>query len=348
MLAAGRAPLPVGSAGSESVQRAPVSRTRHAPASARAGIASSSPWRPGTGSPPPRGALARVADPGLDALAPAAPPRAAPAIAVALSPDGCAIALAPFRWLLFSCCVAPSLCSIRPCSDASPACIRLDADPRATAPVEPATKARAAISAKPGFRRALPRVLRGCRGRRMGSSRATAPRRLSAASPSGSEDVRGFPGACPLGGAWGAQPRARCGFRGFSGFPAEARRHPEPAQARWKPGGRGAGPGLPGSARVDPRSRARRRGWGRGGRPLAAAPSASESAAMRRTRERAQLLMWCPSRALPALTTIMSMPSKRTGTSPSGCSLQPSGCQQLELLAGEVSSLKPPLRGWPR
>lgn len=30
------------------------------------------------------------------------------------------------------------------------------------------------------------------------------------------------------------------------------------------------------------------------------------------------LLMWCLSRALPALTTIMSMPSKRTGTSPSG------------------------------
>ena len=39
MLAAGHAPLPVGSAGSESVQRAPVSRVRHAPASARAGIA---------------------------------------------------------------------------------------------------------------------------------------------------------------------------------------------------------------------------------------------------------------------------------------------------------------------
>lgn len=30
------------------------------------------------------------------------------------------------------------------------------------------------------------------------------------------------------------------------------------------------------------------------------------------------LLMWCLSRALPALTTIMSMPSNRTGTSPSG------------------------------
>ena len=39
MLAAGRAPPPVGSAGSESVQRAPVSRARYAPASARAGIA---------------------------------------------------------------------------------------------------------------------------------------------------------------------------------------------------------------------------------------------------------------------------------------------------------------------
>ena len=32
-------PLPVGSAGSESVQCAPVSRARHAPASARVGIA---------------------------------------------------------------------------------------------------------------------------------------------------------------------------------------------------------------------------------------------------------------------------------------------------------------------
>lgn len=126
-----------------------------------------------------------------------------------------------------------------------------------------------------------------------------------------------------MGGAWGAQPRARCGFRGFSAaFPAEGPGGiAEPAQARWKPVAGGVqGPGLPGSARVDPRSRgAAAAGDAEGKEPLAAAPSASGVGCYAKdSASEPSLLMWCLSRALPALTTIMSMPSKRTGTSPSG------------------------------
>ena len=139
----------------------------------------------------------------------------------------------------------------------------------------------------------------------------------------------------------GTQPHARCGtFR--RAFPAEGPGGiAEPAQARRKPVAGGVqGSGLPGSARAgpsQPRCRGElgaRRGRSRRLRPLRA-PGAGRYA-MDSANE-PSLLMWCLSGALPALTTIMSMPSKRTGTSAlGGVALQPSGCQQLELLAGEV------------
>ena len=181
------------------------------------------------------------------------------------------------------------------------------------------------ISAKPGFRRALPRVLRGCR---VGGA-AGAFARDSPAAPERCEPVRlggrawDSQGGVPLGrGAWGTQPHARCGtFR--RAFPAEGPGGiAEPAQARRKPVAGGVqGSGLPGSARAgpsQPRCRGElgaRRGRSRRLRPLRA-PGAGRYA-MDSANE-PSLLMWCLSGALPALTTIMSMPSKRTGTSPSG------------------------------
>lgn len=132
----------------------------------------------------------------------------------------------------------------------------------------------------------------------------------------------GFPrGRAPWAGAWGAQPHARCGtFR--RAFPAEGPGGiAEPAQARRKPVAGGVQrSGLPGSARAGPsqprcrgelgaqRGRSRLRPLRAPGIGRYAMDSANEPS----------LLMWCLSRALPALTTIMSMPSKRTGTSPSG------------------------------
>lgn len=126
-----------------------------------------------------------------------------------------------------------------------------------------------------------------------------------------------------MGGGMGRAAPCAMRLPGFSAaFPAEGPGGiPEPAQARWKPVAGGVqGPGLPGSARVDPRSRgAAAAGDAEGKEPLAAAPSASGVGCYAKdSASEPSLLMWCLSRALPALTTIMSMPSKRTGTSPSG------------------------------
>ena len=119
---------------------------------------------------------------------------------------------------------------------------------------------------------------------------------------------------------------APCAMRhpGFSaGFPGGGSCGiPEPAQARRKPVcGRGAGAGAAqeregGSLAA---AAAPRLGMRRPEGPPAAAPPASGVGcyAMDSANE-PSLLIWCLSRALPALTTIMSMPSKRTGTSPSG------------------------------
>ena len=156
-----------------------------------------------------------------------------------------------------------------------------------------------------------------------GPSCATAPRRLSAASPSGLEDAHGIPkGACPLGGGMGRA--APCAMRHLSaGFPGgRARRHcGAGASTPETRGGRGAevraarereGGSL--AAEV-PRRVGSTEGRSRRLRPLRA-PGVGRYA-MDSANE-PSLLMWCLSRALPALTTIMSMPSKRTGTSPSG------------------------------
>ena len=112
--------------------------------------------------------------------------------------------------------------------------------------------------------------------------------------------------AAPFGGFPGGRARQRAGSR--------RKRAGNP----WREGCRGSG--LPGSARAVPRSRVPRRvGSTEGEEPPAAAPPASGVGcyAMDSAKE-PSLLTWCLSRALPALTTIMSMPSKRTGTSPRG------------------------------
>ena len=137
--------------------------------------------------------------------------------------------------------------------------------------------------------------------------------RDSPAAPERCEPVR-------LGGrAWDSQGGVPLG----RAFPKEGPGGiAEPAQARRKPVAGGVqGSGLPGSARAgpsQPRCRGElgaRRGRSRRLRPLRA-PGVGLYA-MDSANE-PSLLMWCLSRALPALTTIMSMPSKRTGTSPSG------------------------------
>ena len=129
-------------------------------------------------------------------------------------------------------------------------------------------------------------------------------------------------GGCPLGGGMGRA--APCAMRHLSaGFPGgRARRHcGAGASTPETRGGRVQRSGLPGSARAgpsQPRCRGElgaRRGRSRRLRPLRA-PGVGRYA-MDSANE-PSLLMWCLSRALPALTTIMSMPSKRTGTSPSG------------------------------
>ena len=225
MLAAGHAPLPVGSAGSESVQRAPVSRVRHAPA-------------------PVELASRRRKPP--------SPPNP--------------VSAEPF----------PGFCG------------------------------DVVWAAQPG------------------PSRATAPRRLSAASPSGSEDAHGIPkGACPLGGGHGARSPMRdaAPFGGLSRRKGQAalRSRRKHAGNPWREGVQRSG--QSGSARAglsQPRCRGElgaRKGRSRRLRPLRA-PGVGRYA-MDSANE-PSLLMWCLSRALPALTTIMSMPSKRTGTSPSG------------------------------
>ena len=62
----------------------------------------------------------------------------------------------------------------------------------------------------------------------------------------------------------------------------------------------------------------RRVGSTEGEEPAAAPPCSGDRRYAMDSANEPSLLMWCLSRALPALTTIMSMPSKRTGTSPSG------------------------------
>ena len=323
MLAVGRAPLPVGSAGSESVQCAPVSRGRHAPASASRDRPRVRPGGQVLAHRLLEAALARVADPDLDALR--APRRSgdrrgsfARRLRDRPAPVscGCCSHAASF----------PSLRPIRPCPDASPACIRLDADPRAAASAEPASRRREPPSPpnpvfagpSPGFCgdvvwAAQPRPLR-----------ATALRRLSAASPSGSEDVRGIPkGACPLGGGMGRAAPCAIRYPGFSlAFPAEgcaaSRSRRKRAGNPWREGCRG--PGCPGARGRVPRSRgAAAAGEAEGGGVAGRGPSGLRGGcyAMDSASE-TSLLIWCLSRALPAVTTIMSMPSKRTGTSPSG------------------------------
>ena len=284
-------------------------------------------------------------------LAPAAPPRAAPAIAVALSARP-RLRYRPlrFRWLLFSGPTPPP----DPASPRyKPALHPLDYPLRlrrsrlheGEQPASPPNPVSALAL--------VPRT--SCGPAQPASSRATAPRRRALRAVRLGGRAWDSQGGVPLGRGMGRA--APCAMRlpgFFSGFPGGgARRHPRAgASALETRGGRGAGAGAGLGARgwtlaaeAPPRLGTRR------GRSRWPRPSGLRSRLLcEGLREQPSLLMWCLSRALPALTTIMSMPSKRTGTSPSGVlpssqeAASSSNCSRVRF-----PSLKPPSsRGWLR
>ena len=195
-----------------------------------------------------------------------APPRAATAVGAALAPNGCAILLTLFRVaaafllrrsLLFV-RFGPARMQARLASAWMPIRARRSRRSRLH-------EGEAVISAKPGFRRALPRDLRGCR---VGGA-AGAFARDSPAASERCEPVRlggrawDSQGGVPLGRGHGARSPMRdaAPFGGLSRRKGQAalRSRRKRAGNQWREGCRG--PGCPGARGRVPRSRGAAASW---------------------------------------------------------------------------------------
>ena len=192
-----------------------------------------------------------------------------------------------FLWLLLSCCIVPFLSP----DPALPGC-KSGLHPLGCRSARGGpggagfTKAKAAISAKPGFRRALPRVLRGCR---VGGA-AGAFARDSPAAPERCEPVRlggrawDSQGGVPLGRGHGARSPMRdaAPFGGLSRRKGQAalRSRRKHAGNPWREGCRG--PGCPGARGRVPRSRGAAASWEHRGGGAGCCPSVLRGSAATR------------------------------------------------------------------